>query len=185
ACGEPRGSAELLDQVDLVIAARVRRGAAALSVAEPGVESRCLEGVGAQGGLTAATAPDLVLGGGQQPGAQAAPAMVGSYPEELEEAAPAPRPPEQPRAQVTCVPARRSPASPRAEMHSSRPSAQPVAAALKALISASSRSRRPSSASLTANTGSSIVGSSPLGPGMSLLGLAGNDAPGPARGMIV
>jgi len=59
--------------------------------------------VGAQGHLVAAAARYLLLGGGQEPGAQARPALVRPDPEQVDVTAPAPRPPEQPRAQVTAV----------------------------------------------------------------------------------
>ena len=81
----------------------VGRRAAAFLVAEAGVETGCLEGVGAQGHLIAATARDLLLGGGQEPSAQATPTQVRPDPEQVNVTAPAPRPPEQPRAQVTAV----------------------------------------------------------------------------------
>src|SRR5215467_15667221 len=90
------GSAELLQQVDVVMAVRVARRAAAFGVAEPGVETRCLEGVGAQGHPVAAAAPDLGFGRGEEPGAQAATALVVSHPEQVDVAAPAPRPPVEP-----------------------------------------------------------------------------------------
>src|SRR5262249_6492164 len=95
------GSAELLHQVDVVIPVRIARRAPAFGVAEPGVETRCLERVGAQRDPIAATAPDLGLGGGQQPGPQARTALVFSHPEQLDITAPAPRPPVQARASVT------------------------------------------------------------------------------------
>src|SRR4029079_6938159 len=48
------GLAGLLHQVDAVVAVRIARRAAAFGVAEPGVETRRLEGVGAQGHPVAA-----------------------------------------------------------------------------------------------------------------------------------
>ncbi len=53
------GSAELLHEVDVVVPVRVGGRAAALLVAETGIESWCLEGVGAQGHLIAAASLDL------------------------------------------------------------------------------------------------------------------------------
>jgi pimeloyl-ACP methyl ester carboxylesterase len=100
-------SAEPLDQVDVVVAVRVARRAAALGVSEPGVETGRLEGVGVEGNPVAAAAPDLSLGGGQEPGSQAVPALVVADPQQLDVAAPAPCPPGQPRAQVPVVPAGR------------------------------------------------------------------------------
>jgi hypothetical protein len=55
-------SGKLFEQVDFVIAVRVTRRAAALLVAEPGIEPGRLERVRAQDDLVAATAPDLSLG---------------------------------------------------------------------------------------------------------------------------
>src|SRR6266516_6056877 len=83
---------------------RVARRAAAFGVAEPGVEAGCLEGVGAQGHPVAAAAPDLGFGGGEEPGAQAATALVVAHPEQVDVAAAAPRPAVEPRAQVIIVP---------------------------------------------------------------------------------
>src|SRR5438876_6039679 len=99
------GSAELLQQVDVVMTMRIARRAAAFAVAEPGVETRRLEGVGAQGHPVAAAAPDLGFGGGQEPGSQAVTALVVPHPQQVDVAAPAPRPPVESRAQVTAVPA--------------------------------------------------------------------------------
>src|SRR5215468_6214938 len=89
------------------MAVRVARRAAAFGVAEPGVETRCLEGVGAQGHPVAAAAPDLGFGRGEEPGSQATTALVVSHPEQVDVAAPAPRPPVEPREQVTMIPADR------------------------------------------------------------------------------
>src|SRR4029077_18979974 len=55
----------------------------------------------------AAAAQDLALGRGQEPGSQAAAALVVSYPEQVDVAAPAPGPPVESREQVTVVPADR------------------------------------------------------------------------------
>src|SRR6266566_489010 len=98
------GSAELLHQVDVVVAVRIARRAAAFGVAEPGVETRCLEGVGVEGYPVAAAAPDLGFGRGQESGSQAGTALVVSHPEQVDIAAPAPRPPVEPRTQVTVIP---------------------------------------------------------------------------------
>jgi hypothetical protein len=68
-------SVKLLHQVDVVVAVRVTRRAAAFGVAEPGVETGCLEGVGAQGHPVAAAAPDLGFGGLEELGAQARTAL--------------------------------------------------------------------------------------------------------------
>src|SRR5215468_9696605 len=87
------------------MAVRIARRTAAFPVAEPGVETRCLEGVGAQGHPVAAAAADLSFGCGQEPGSQAIAALVVSHPEQVDVAAPAPRPPVEPRAQVTAIPA--------------------------------------------------------------------------------
>jgi hypothetical protein len=89
--------------VNLVVAARVGGGAAAFLVAEAGVEAGCLEGVGTQGQLIAAAPGGLLLRRGEQPGAQARPTVVAVYPEKFDVAASAPRPPEQPAAEVTAV----------------------------------------------------------------------------------
>ena len=97
------GLCQPLHQVDVVMPARVGRRAAAFLVAEAGVEIGCLEGVGAQGHLVAAAARDFLLGGGQELGAQARAALVRPDPEQVDGTASAPRPPEQPRAQVTAV----------------------------------------------------------------------------------
>src|SRR5215472_2284294 len=70
-----RLQAERLDEVDVVVAIRIARRAAALGVSVPGVETGCLEGVGVEGHPVAAAAPDLSLGGGQEPGSQALPAL--------------------------------------------------------------------------------------------------------------
>src|SRR5690348_6120402 len=99
----PAGSVEPLHQVDVLVAVRVARRAAAFGVAEPGVETRRLEGVGAQGHAVAAAAPDLGFGRGEELGAQATTALVVAHPEQVDVAAPTPRPPVEPRAQVTTV----------------------------------------------------------------------------------
>src|SRR5262249_60631067 len=98
---------EQLDHVDLCVAVRVARRAAAFGVAEPGVETGCLEGVGAQGHPVAAATADLGFGCGEEPGSQATTALVVAYPQQVDVAAPAPRPPVEPRAQVTTIPADR------------------------------------------------------------------------------
>jgi hypothetical protein len=54
--------------VDVVVAVRVARRAAAFLVAEPAVETGCLEGVGAQGYPVAIAAPDLSFGCGEELG---------------------------------------------------------------------------------------------------------------------
>ena len=79
--------------VDVVVAVRVTGRASAFGVAEPGVETRCLEGVRAQGHPVAAAAPDLGFGGGQEPGAQAGAALVVAHPQQLDVTAAAPGPP--------------------------------------------------------------------------------------------
>src|SRR5262245_39042975 len=96
-------TAEVLDQVDLVVTVRVARCAPAFGVAEPGVEVRGLEGVGAQRHPVAAAAPDLGFGGGQHPGSQAAAALVAAHPEQLDVTAPAPGPAGQAGQQVAVV----------------------------------------------------------------------------------
>jgi hypothetical protein len=57
--------------MNVVVATRVARRPPAFGVAEPGIEPRGLEGMGAQGHPVAAAAPDLGFGRGQQIGAQA------------------------------------------------------------------------------------------------------------------
>ena len=94
----------MLDQVNLFVSARVGGRAAAFPVTAVGVETRRLEGVGTQSHLIAAAAPGFALGRGQQPGAQARPAMIITHPEEFYVAASAPGPPEQPPTQLTAVP---------------------------------------------------------------------------------
>jgi hypothetical protein len=59
--------------------------------------------VGVQGDPVAATAPDLILGGGQEPGSKAGTALVVADPQQLDVPASAPRPPVKPRAQVPAV----------------------------------------------------------------------------------
>src|SRR5690242_13975068 len=98
---------EVLEQVDAVVPVRVARRAAAFGIPEPGVEAGRLEGVSVQGDPVTAAALDLGLGGGQEPGPQAVTALVAPDPEQLDIAAPAPRPPVQPRVQLTIVPAGR------------------------------------------------------------------------------
>src|SRR5690349_14926260 len=98
-------SRQLLYQVDVVVAAWVARRPPAFGVAEPGIESWGLEGMGAQGHPVAAAAPDLGFGGGQQVGAQAEAALAAPHPEQIDVAAPAPGPPVQAAAQVAVVPA--------------------------------------------------------------------------------
>ena len=80
--------------MDVVVTARVGRRAVAFLVAEAGVEAGCLEGMGTQGHLAAATAPDLLLPRGQEPGAQAGSAMVFLHPEKVDVATSTPRPPD-------------------------------------------------------------------------------------------
>ena len=58
------------------MAVRIARRAAAFGVAQAGVETRSLEGVGAQGHPVAAAAPDLGFSSGQHPGSQAVTALV-------------------------------------------------------------------------------------------------------------
>ena len=69
----------MLHQVDVVVPVRVGGRAAALLVAETGIESWCLEGVGAQGHLIAAASLDLLFGCGKEPGSQVRPALVVSH----------------------------------------------------------------------------------------------------------
>ena len=57
--------------MDIVVAVRIARRATAFAIAEPGVETRRLEGMGVQGDPVAATVTDLGFGGGQEPGSQA------------------------------------------------------------------------------------------------------------------
>src|SRR5256885_11517350 len=103
-CGSLSASGhEPLDQVNAVLAAGVARRAAAFLIPQPGVEAGCLAGVGVEGDPVTATAPDLILGGGQEPASQAAAALVVANPQQLDVAAAAPRPPVQPRVQVTVV----------------------------------------------------------------------------------
>src|SRR5262249_27206390 len=83
--------------------ARVPPRPPAFRIAEAGVEGGRLEGGGAQDHLVAAAARRLLLRGGQEPAAQAGPALARTDPEQVDVPAPAPRPPEQPRAQVTAV----------------------------------------------------------------------------------
>src|SRR5690349_4059256 len=97
-------SAELLHQVDVVVAVRIARRTTAFAIAKPGVETRRLEGMGVQGHPVAAAAQDLGLGRGEEPGSQASTALVVPHPEQVDVAAPAPRPPVEPRAEVTIVP---------------------------------------------------------------------------------
>src|SRR5215470_15423233 len=103
----PLGTMELLHQVDVVVAVRVAGGAAAFGVAEPGVETGCLEGVGTQGHPVAAAASDLGFGCGEEPGAQSATALAVVHPEQVDVAAAAPGPAVEPRVQVTIVAADR------------------------------------------------------------------------------
>jgi hypothetical protein len=91
--------------VDVVVAVRIARRAAALPVAEPGLEIRRLERVGAQRHPVTAAAHDLSFCHGQEPGSQAMTALVVSHPEQVDVAVPAPRPPVEPSAQVTAIPA--------------------------------------------------------------------------------
>jgi hypothetical protein len=83
--------------------AGIGRCAAVFLVGTAGVETGCLEEVCAQGHLVGAAARYLLLGGGEQAGAQAEPAQVRPDPQQVDVAALAPGPPEQPRAQVTAV----------------------------------------------------------------------------------
>src|SRR5262249_34826142 len=101
--GGALGSAEPLDQVDVIVPMRVAGGAAALLVAETGIETGCLEGVGAQGNLVAAAALDLLFGFGQQPGSQARATLVVSHPEQVDVAASAPCPAPEPCAQIAAA----------------------------------------------------------------------------------
>src|ERR1051325_2266705 len=96
-----RWSRQLLYQVNVVVAARVARRPPAFGVAEPGIEPRGLEGMGAQGHAVAAAAPDLGFGGAQQAGTQAQAALVVPHPEQVDVAAAAPGPPVQAAAQIT------------------------------------------------------------------------------------
>src|SRR6266498_5296961 len=90
--------------MDLVVPARVGRRAAALLVTEASIKAGCLERMGAQGHLGATTTPDLLLRRGKEPSAQPRPAMLALHPEQVNVATPTPRPPIQPREQVTAVP---------------------------------------------------------------------------------
>src|SRR5690242_10203873 len=99
------GLAEQFQQVNIVVAVRIARRAAAFGVAEPGVETRRLERVGVQGHPVTATAHDLGFSRSQQPGPQARTALIVAHPEQVDVTAPAPRPPVEPCEQVTVVPA--------------------------------------------------------------------------------
>ena len=70
------GLAELLHQVDIVVAVRIAWRAAAFGVAGPAIETGCLEGVGAEGYPVAAAAPDLSFGCGEELRSQTATALV-------------------------------------------------------------------------------------------------------------
>jgi hypothetical protein len=91
----------------VVVPVRIGRRAAAFLITEAGVEIGCLEGVGAHGHPVAGAPRDLLLGCGQEPGAQSAAALVGSHPDQVDVAVSAPRPPGQTREQVPAVVAHR------------------------------------------------------------------------------